>query len=88
MRQWMKSNPPMTPPGSAGLGSGRGYVQSASMSSTWKEQLEGIQRGCMGDRSTPMTVAEGISSANSVAQIPVPVPRSRTVLVEGGMGAR
>lgn len=34
--------------------------------------------GWVGERSVPMTLADGYSSAKSIAQIPVPVPRSST----------
>ena len=32
----------------------------------------------MGERSVPVTRADGNSSAKSIAQVPVPVPTSRT----------
>jgi hypothetical protein len=41
---------------------------------------ESYKPGCIGDRSTPMTLASGCSSAKSIAQIPVPVPTSSTRL--------
>lgn len=46
-------------------------------SSISKWQLSGCMPGCTGERSVPMTSAEGKRSAMSVAQIPVPVPMSR-----------
>ena len=36
--------------------------------------------GWMGDRSVPRTEQSGYCSANSMAQIPVPVPKSRALL--------
>ena len=35
--------------------------------------------GWIGERSVPITVVSGYSSAKSIAQIPVPVPMSRTL---------
>ena len=42
----------------------------------------------MGLRSVPKTSADGYSSANSMAHIPVPVPKSRTFWGLGLIGAR
>jgi hypothetical protein len=38
--------------------------------------------GCIGERSVPITCVLGNSSAKSIAQIPVPVPMSRTLCVQ------
>lgn len=53
-------------------------VHGASMSSTSNWTLGGRKVGWIGERSTPRTVLSGWSSAKSIAQIPVPVPTSRT----------
>lgn len=65
-RMWMKSNSP-----------GR-YVQSSLQSSISNLTLGGTQSGCVGERSVPVTEAEGNWSAKSMAQMPVPVPISST----------
>lgn len=42
----------------------------------------------MGERSVPNTAVSGYSSAKSIAQIPVPVPRSRALSISFAIGAR
>ena len=42
-------------------------------------QFGGTMFGCMGDKSVPRMVVSGYLSAKSIAQIPVPVPISRTL---------
>ena len=63
-------------------------VHSDSTSSIWKLRLGGTQEGWMGERSVPVTMAVGKASATSIAQAPVPVPRSRICDGSEAMGAR
>ena len=56
----------------------RSYVQSVLASSSWKWQLGGTRKGVGGDKSVPVTMAEGNLSAKSIAQMPEPAPTSRT----------
>lgn len=57
-------------------------------SSIWNSRLGGTSEGWMGERSVATTEAEGNWSAKLMAQIPVPVPRSRTRWGFEVMGAR
>lgn len=57
-------------------------------SSSSKRKLGGTNDGWVGERSVPITSAEGNWSAKSMAQIPVPVPISITFCGLSPMGAR
>lgn len=63
-------------------------VQGSSALAIMKFTFGGGEGGWMRERSMPVTWVCGNFSANSRAQIPVPVPISRIVLGEGGRGER
>jgi hypothetical protein len=67
---------------------GSGNVHGSSRSSISNFKFGGIKDGWIGLRSMPITCDSGCSSAKSMAQIPVPVPRSRALSISFEMGAR